>query len=127
MSSLRGTGKFVPYDQRLKSRSRSLRNEMTKAEKKLWYTYLRKHPLNFTRQKPIDHFIVDFYCPGVKLVIEVDGDSHFFKEGIVYDTERSNILRSYGLEVLRFTNQEISQDMEKVIEKVEAVIRERVA
>jgi len=50
---------------------------MTPAEKKLWYSYLRDFKFRVLRQKPINNFIVDFYCAKLKLVIEIDGDSHF--------------------------------------------------
>jgi very-short-patch-repair endonuclease len=122
MFKMKATGKYMPYDQRLKSRARSLRNEMTEAEKKLWFDYLRKHEVNFTRQKPIDHFIVDFYCPRAKLVIEVDGSSHFSEDGAIYDAERTSVLNAYGLEVLRFMNDEVMQDLESVIRKIEKVL-----
>ena len=49
---------------------------MTLAEKKIWYDYLRNFPYRVYRQRPIDQFIVDFYCPKLKLVIEIDGDIH---------------------------------------------------
>jgi very-short-patch-repair endonuclease len=74
---------------------------MTAAEKKLWYGYLRTFKFKVFRQRPIDHFIVDFYCPSLKLVIEIDGDSHFTDEGKEYDQERAQRLEGYGLRVVR--------------------------
>jgi very-short-patch-repair endonuclease len=87
---------------------------MTAAEKKLWYGYLRTFKFKVFRQRPIDHFIVDFYCPSLKLVIEIDGDSHFTDEGKEYDQERTQRLEGYGLTVLRFTNQQVLQDFDGV-------------
>jgi very-short-patch-repair endonuclease len=87
---------------------------MTPAEKKLWYQCLRTFKHRVLRQRPIHHFIVDFYCPSLKLVIEVDGDSHFNENAQSYDEARSQILEGYGLQVLRFTNQEIACDFEAV-------------
>lgn len=97
---------------------------MTMAEKRLWYNYLRGNKINFTRQKPIDHFIVDFYCPTAKLVIEIDGDSHFSENGKIYDAERTSILKSHGLEVLRFTNQEVMKNLEDVIKKIDEKVKQ---
>ena len=64
----------LPYNRNLVTRAKELRKNITLAEKKLWYGYLRKFPLRVLRQKPIDNFIVDFYCAKLKLVIEIDGD-----------------------------------------------------
>ncbi|MBC8044630.1 MAG: endonuclease domain-containing protein, partial [Rhizobacter sp.] len=99
-------GYHLPYNPKLKQRARTMRKEMTAAEKKLWQEYLRYLPVTVLRQKPIDHYIVDFYCASCKLVIEVDGDSHFTDSSIDYDRERTKILEGYGLKVLRFTNRD---------------------
>lgn len=87
---------------------------MTAAEKKLWYEYLRTFPHRVYRQRPIDHYIVDFYCPKLKLVIEVDGDSHFTPEAQEYDQKRTEILENYGLTVVRFNNVQIMDSFEGV-------------
>ena len=91
-----------------------MRKEMTPAEKHLWYNCLRHHPVKFRRQRPFGVFIVDFYCPAMKLVIEVDGDSHFTEQGKAYDKERTLFLESLGLTVLRFTNCEVLDNLEGV-------------
>ena len=95
---------------------------MTPAEKRLWYGYLRTFKFRVLRQRPIDNFIVDFFCAGLKLVIEVDGESHFTNEGKDYDWERTQILKGYGLKVLRFTNDEVLQDWEGVCRRIEEKI-----
>jgi very-short-patch-repair endonuclease len=64
----------LPYNPKLVERAKNLRKNMTPAEKKLWYSYLRNFKFRVLRQKPIDNFIVDFYCAKLKLVIEIDGD-----------------------------------------------------
>jgi very-short-patch-repair endonuclease len=92
---------------------------MTKAERKLWYDYLRDLSTRFYRQRPIDNFIVDFYCPSLKLVIEIDGDTHNSQEAKDYDLERSQRLEGYGLQVVRFTNEEILADFEGVCLRIE--------
>jgi very-short-patch-repair endonuclease len=66
------------------------------------------------RQRPIAHFIVDFYCPALKLVIEVDGEVHFTDSAEAYDQERTDILEGYGLTVIRFTNQQVLDDFDEV-------------
>ena len=96
---------------------------MTKAEKKLWYDYLRNFQFRVHRQRPIDNFIVDFYCPKLKLIVEVDGDSHYRGDAPEYDRERSNILEGYGLKVIRFTNEEVLNNLAGVVSVIEDMIR----
>ena len=67
------TRRFIPYRRDLKRSSQSLRRDPTPAERKLWYAFLRTLPIKFTRQKPLGHYIADFYCANERLVIEVDG------------------------------------------------------
>ncbi len=108
---------FLPYNPQLTERAREMRKNPTLAERKLW-GYLRDFPVKMWRQKPINNFIVDFYCPKLKLVIEVDGDSHYTQEKLVYDQERTRILEGYGLRVIRFTNNEVLSDFDEVCEKI---------
>lgn len=95
------------YNTALVPRARSMRREMTPAEKYLWLNCLKLLPHKFRRQRPFGRFIVDFYCAELKLVIEVDGDSHFTEQGMAYDAERTRFLESLGLRVVRFTNAEV--------------------
>ncbi|MEB3249650.1 MAG: endonuclease domain-containing protein [Merismopediaceae bacterium] len=117
MTTLKEGKYFLPYNPQLIARAREMRKNPTLAERKLW-GYLRNFPVKMWRQKPINQFIVDFYCPKLKLVIEVDGDSHFTQEGLVYDQERTQILENYGLKVVRFTNYEVLNNFEVVCEKI---------
>ena len=103
-----------PYNPELVARAKKLRKNMTVAEKKLWYEYLRTFPHRVYRQRPIDHYIVDFYCPKLKLVIEVDGENHFTPEAQEYDQKRTEVLEGYGLQVLRFTNEQTMNNFERV-------------
>ncbi|NET57985.1 MAG: endonuclease domain-containing protein [Symploca sp. SIO2E6] len=112
---------YLPYDSHLVARAKSLRKNPTPAEKKLWLDYLRTFKFRILRQRPIAHFIVDFYCAALKLVIEVDGDSHFTDQGRAYDLERTSILEGYGLQVVRFTNDEVFNNFEGVCEEIEAI------
>ncbi len=114
MSNLKNGEFHLPYNRELVPRAKELRKNMTPAEKKLWYGYLRNFKYRVLRQRPIAHFIVDFYCPTLRLVIEVDGESHFTPEGEEYDRERTEILSGYGLRVIRFTNQEVMQNFDGV-------------
>ena len=118
MGKLITTGYHLPYDPELVEKSREMRNNPTSAEKRLWQFVLRGVKPPFYRQRPIDHFIVDFYCPAMKLVIEVDGESHFDEQGTARDRERTSVLESYGLKVLRFTNLEIENALSEVRNKI---------
>jgi very-short-patch-repair endonuclease len=112
-------GYHLPYNPDLVERACELRRNMTPAERQLW-EYLKHAPYRFLRQRPIDHFIVDFYCPALRLVIEVDGEQHYTEEGKAYDAERDTILQSYGLRVVRFRNEEVLRHFESVRRRIEA-------
>ena len=93
---------------------------MTDAERYLW-TKIRMKQLKgyqFYRQKPIGDYIVDFFCPRAKLVIEVDGSRHYSDETTEYDRIRGEYLTSLGLRVLRFTNNEVMKNIKGVIESI---------
>ena len=94
----------LPYNPKLKGRAREMRNNSTKGEIKFWCELLRKRQsgYQFYRQKAITHYIVDFYCAKLKLVIEIDGTSHKVKEE--YDKKRDNILNSLGLKVIHYND-----------------------
>ena len=114
----------LPYDGRLNGRAFDLRHEMTPQEKRLWYGYLRTYPVKVYRQRVIEHFIVDFYCPLARLVIELDGSQHYTEQGMQYDMERSAVFEQYGVQVLRFRNQDVSAHFEMVCEQIhEAVVK----
>jgi very-short-patch-repair endonuclease len=112
----------LPYNPKLISIAKQMRQNPTPAEKKLWQNYLRNFPVRVLRQRPIDNFIVDFYCAALKLVIEIDGDSHFTEQGKHSDRERTRILSGYGLTVIRFTNVEVLQNFEGVCRQLESWI-----
>ncbi len=112
-------GNSLPYNPDLVERAREMRKNMTDAEKKLWFGYLRNFKYRVLRQRPIDHFIVDFYCAELKLVIEVDGGQHFTENGLGYDNERTQILEGYGIKVLRFTNQDVLYNFSSVCDAIE--------
>ncbi len=111
---------MLPYNGNLKQYSRQLRENMTDAERKLWSKIRMKQlkGCQFYRQKPIGDYIVDFFCPRAKLVIEVDGSHHLVCESIEYDRIRDEYLSSFGLRVLRFTNTDVLTRIEAVVESI---------
>jgi very-short-patch-repair endonuclease len=96
---------------------------MTPAEKKIWYELFRNFPLPILRQKPINNYIVDFYCPKLKLAIEIDGETHYTEEGIINDKKRTKILKSYNIKVLRFTNTDVLKNFEGVCEIIQRELK----
>lgn len=84
-----------------------MRNNLTKAESILRKRYLKRLKVPVLRQKPLDHYIADFYIPSAKLVIEVDGLIHSTQKAIAYDKKRTELLMQYGIRVIRFTNEQI--------------------
>ena len=113
-----------PYNPKLKKRARRLRKNMTDAEVKLWNHLRRKQikGLQFFRQRPIGNYIVDFYAPEAKLVIEVDGGQHYEDEGVEYDEKRDAFLEGYGLKVVRFSNLDVIQNIEGVVKRIIEVV-----
>lgn len=112
-----GEGLVLPYNKNLTTLARENRNNPTKAETKIWREVLRMRQFaqyKFLRQKPIGGYIVDFYCSELRLVIEIDGDSH--AETIEYDLERTRLLNALELQVIRYTNDEILRNIEGVYE-----------
>ena len=87
---------------------------MTDEEKHLWYDFLKKLPMAVKRQHPIENYIVDFYIPQAKLVIEIDGSQHESAENAKADAERDEVLNSWGIEVLRFSNRRINKSFYSV-------------
>jgi very-short-patch-repair endonuclease len=103
---------------RLLEHARQLRRPMTPAEAKLWRQLRGRQitELKFRRQHPLGPFVVDFYCPNAKIVIEIDGDSHALQEK--YDRERTDWLNARGYRVLRFFNREVLQNIDGVLTKI---------
>jgi len=98
-----------------------MRQNPTPAEKKFWYDFLRNFKYRVLRQRPIDNYIVDFYCSQLKLVVEIDGETHFTDEEMKYDEARTKTLEGYGLRVIRFTNQEVLNNFEAVCQMIQEI------
>ena len=111
------------YNPKLKLRARQMRNEMTAAEKKLWYDYLRGDEHRWLRQKPIGDYILDFYCPKFKLAIEVDGAAHLESKDVVYNKKRTEELKKLGIKILRFWNNDILDGLAEVANIIEKQIK----
>ena len=110
---------FLKYNPSLKEKARELRNNSTNTEILLW-KYLKDKQLcglDFHRQKPIDEFIVDFYCPELMLAIEIDGLSHIGKEE--YDMERQSKLEKLGVRFLRFKDEDVFYNSDFVMREIE--------
>ncbi|MBP9888590.1 MAG: endonuclease domain-containing protein [Leptospiraceae bacterium] len=119
---------MLPFNKNSKEKARKLRRNMTLAEKKIWYELLAKDKLNglrFLRQKPIDEYIADFYCHKLKLVIEIDGESHLAEGAREYDEHRTKVLNAYGIEVIRYTNEEILNHIGVVESDLKDKVRKR--
>ena len=109
-----------------REKRRALRNNPTEAERRLWYRLQGKQlGVKFRRQYSVDRFVVDFYSPSCKLAIEVDGGSHFTHNGSAYDTERTSDLAKFGIAVMRCTNAEVFENLDGVLERIEAVVQQR--
>jgi very-short-patch-repair endonuclease len=117
---------MLPYDPKLKQRSRELRKNSTLAEVLLWNELKRCKMLgySFLRQRPIYQYIVDFYCPRLKLVIEIDGESH--REKFPMDQSRQKSLEDLGLSVLRFQDRDVKHDMRNVLRCIQNWIEQQV-
>ena len=118
--------KYIYYNPKLKLLARKLRNNSTKSEISLWQ-YLKGKNMcgcDFTRQKPIDNYIVDFFCYELRLAIELDGFSHQLDEVYNKDIVKEKRLNELGISVLRFFDEEVMNDIDNVLRVIEQKIAE---
>ena len=115
----------ITYSEKTLYLARELRKNMTKEERHLWYDFLRQYPVKFHRQYRIDRYIVDFFCHDANLVVELDGGQHYEPDAQNYDIHRTQILESYGLFVLRFTNIDIQKNFRGVCETIDTYINNK--
>ena len=117
---------FAGAESSLFQKAVQLRKSQTPSEDLLW-GFLRTKPLGykFLRQHPFKNYILDFYCHSLELAIEVDGSIHNMEDIKANDALRQNALEQYGLIVLRFRNEEINNELEKVIRTISNVIEQR--
>ena len=114
--------KIIPYNPRLKQIARMLRKNMTLSEVLLWQQLKGKQlmGLDFDRQKPLNEFIVDFYCKELMLAIEIDGSSHDSEYRQIKDRIRQQKLESLGVRFLRFDDLVVKSSMEYVLEEIQS-------
>ncbi len=104
--------------------ARTLRKNMTKEERHLWYDFLKTYPVRFLRQKVIDNYIVDFYCHRARLIIELDGSQHYEEKGLLKDKIRTEIIEQRNLIVIRIPNNEVNRNFEGVCKYIDIVVKE---
>ena len=114
-----------PYNKSNIPLTHTLRREMTKWEKHLWYDYLNDYSVRFQRQKPIGEYIVDFYCAKTNLAIELDGGYHNAEKQYFEDMQRATALRELGVEIIRFKNSELDTEFEKVCKQINYIVQKR--
>ena len=103
--------------------AKTLRKNMTKEEKHLWYDYLKGYPIRFIRQKIIGKYIVDFYCAKARLVVELDGGGHYSAVQTNKDNVRTKELESMNLTVLRICNLDIYRNFSGVCEYIDLAVK----
>jgi very-short-patch-repair endonuclease len=110
---------IIPYNPGLKDLARKLRRNMTLSEVLLWNELRNKNMLgyDFDRQRPIENYIVDFYCKELFLAIEIDGDTHIYKND--YDDKRQKELEKLGVHFLRFEDIEVKRNMRNILRVIE--------
>ena len=108
---------MLPYNKNLKNLARDLRKNATDAERRLWSKIRGKQlkEYQFYRQKNIGDYIVDFYCPAAKLIVEIDGGQHYAETNIVKDEARDKFLSDLGFRVLRYSNIDVFKNIEGVV------------
>ena len=112
------------HNTELTSNARTLRKNMTKEERHLWYDFLKMYPVRFLRQKVIDNYIVDFYCHSARLFIELDGSQHYEEKGLLKDKIRTSIIENRNITVVRIPNYEVDKDFDNVCRYIESVVRD---
>ena len=116
----------IKRNKKLLESSRILRKDMTRHEKHLWYDFLRSYPMHIYKQRIIENYIVDFYCPAAKLIIELDGSQHYTKNGMEYDEVRTEILEIYNLKVLRIPNIDVDTNFYGICQMIDEEIKNRI-
>ena len=103
--------------------AKTLRKNMTKEERHLWYDFLKNYPVRFLRQKVIDNYIVDFYCHSARLIIELDGSQHYNEEGLLKDKIRTGQIKKRNLIIIRIPNNEINLNFEGVCRYIDYAVQ----
>ena len=112
------------HNTELTTNAKILRKNMTKEERHLWYDFLKSYPIRFLRQKVIDNYIVDFYCNGARLIIELDGSQHYEETGLLKDKIRTEKIEQSNLTVIRIPNNEVNRNFEGVCQCIDNAVKE---
>jgi very-short-patch-repair endonuclease len=117
---------IIPYNPSLKELARQLRNNSTKSEIAIWKNLRGKQMMgyDFHRQKPIDNYILDFFCHELMLGIELDGLSHHSKDSVGKDAIKETRLKELDISILRFNDYEVMNDIQNVLRAIEGFIFE---
>ena len=102
----------------LTKNAKTLRTNMTKEERHLWYDFFKGLTVTVNRQKVIGNYIVDFYIATSKIVVEIDGSQHYEEEGIEADKKRDKYLNDLGIKVLRYSNLDVNKNFEGVCQDI---------
>ena len=102
------------------ARRKALRRSLSKAEAVIWLHLSRKqmNGFKFRRQYSVNQYVIDFYCPELKLAIEIDGDSHYGYLSEKYDNERQKYIESFGIHFMRFTNDDVCNNIDSVLQMI---------
>lgn len=114
------------YNRKNLQNAKNLRKQMTPWERHLWYDFLKNLPIHIYRQKPIDNYILDFYCAKAKLAIELDGSGHSTKSATEHDSVRTMKLNKLGIKAIRYFNNDIDTHFEAVCEDIYKEISQRI-
>ena len=114
------------YNKDINNIAKTLRKQMTRQERHLWYDFLRNYGVKVYRQRTIDYYVADFYCPAAKLVVELDGGEHYTEKKMLDDEYRTAIINQYGIHVVRIPNNEIDNNFYNVCTYLDSVIKERI-
>ena len=107
---------FRHYGSTLQEQARDLRKNMTEPERKLWFCFLKEQKTKFSCQKVVGPYILDFFCPELRMAIELDGESH--TETVEHDRLRTAYLEEQNIKILRFTNEDVMKRFEGVCEAI---------
>ena len=113
--------KPLPINNDLKEYAVKMRKNQTDEEKKVWYQILKGRKPKFHRQRIIGNYIVDFYCPELRLAIEIDGYQHYLEGNYEYDVKRTKYIEAQDIYVLRFDNTDVNRDFEYVKYTIDVV------
>ncbi|MCM1365535.1 MAG: DUF559 domain-containing protein [Ruminococcus sp.] len=115
----------MKHNPKLTEFAKELRNNMTKAENKLWYEFLRTYPIQFRRQVTVGSYILDFYCASATLAIELDGSQHYKDDIKSKDSKRTAYLEGMGIKVIRYWNKDILTKFDSVCKDIDKIVKNR--